>query len=52
MSYWFEPKKEDISLSDDGKDLHIWLEQDNSGSVYASVKVEDVRAVLALLSGE
>lgn len=39
MSLWYEPKKEDIDFSDDGKDMHIWLCSDDCGNVYASVDV-------------
>ncbi len=46
MSFWYDKEKEDISFSNDGKELHIYLDSDNNGAIYASVKVEDVRKSL------
>lgn len=40
MSYWYQPKKEDLDYSLDGEDLHIYLYNDDSGAVYASVNLE------------
>ena len=38
MSTWIIPEKEDIDLSDDEKELHIYIESDNSGARYISVE--------------
>ena len=42
MSKWFEPKLEDMSLSDDGKELQVRFDSDYNGNVWISLKVEDV----------
>jgi len=47
MSKWFEIKKEDISLSEDKKEIHFWLENDEDGNVYCSAKVEDIKDLLS-----
>jgi hypothetical protein len=46
MSRWFDVKKEDISLSDDGKEIHFWLESDDDGNVYCSAQIKDVLILL------
>lgn len=46
MSEWFDMKKEDISMSNEKDELYIWLEQDNNGNRYVSVKMEDLLAFL------
>lgn len=48
MSEWneFNPKKDDISFSDDGKEMHIWFESNYNGNVYLSLNVEDVKEAL------
>ena len=38
MSTWIIPEKEDIDLSDDEKEIHIYIESDNSGARYISVE--------------
>lgn len=43
MSYWHEKGKRDISFSDDGKEMHVYLYSDDNGAVYVSVLVSDVR---------
>ncbi len=42
MSIWYDLKQDDIDLSDDYKEIHLFLYQDNMGCVYASVKVKDI----------
>jgi hypothetical protein len=42
MSNWIEPKKEDIDLSDDKKEIHIYLFNDDFGANYVSIKVKDI----------
>lgn len=43
MSMWYEPKGEDISYSDDGKELHAYLFSDDFGAVYVSFDVKDLK---------
>lgn len=47
MSHWHEPRKEDIDLTTDGTELHVYLHDDSSGAVYVSLKVQDVREILS-----
>lgn len=42
MSYWYEPKKEDISFSEDKEEMHVYIDQDSGGSIYVSLKLDDV----------
>lgn len=46
MSYWYEPKKKDIDITEEGDEIHIYLGSDESGNIYASVKTEDIRELL------
>jgi len=46
MSHWYNVPKEDMSLSDEKDELHLWLYSDKLGSIYASVKVEDVLSLI------
>ncbi len=46
MSYWHEPKLDDLSLSSDGTELHAYIGDDESGAIYASIKIEDIKKVL------
>lgn len=47
MSYWYEPKIEDIDFSDDGTEMHVYLDSDDSGNRYVSLKVADIKKALA-----
>ena len=51
MSEWneFKPNKDDISFSDDGKDMHIYFESNYNGAVYLEIKVEDIKSALKKL---
>ena len=51
MSEWneFNPKKDDISFSDDGKEMHIYFESNYNGAVYLSLEVKDVLEALEKL---
>ncbi len=49
MSEWITPKKEDIDLSYDGKELHIWFESDDFGNRYVSLEGETLEYVKDLL---
>jgi hypothetical protein len=42
MSRWYEPNKEDIDFADDEKEMHVYLDSDESGAIYVSLKVDDV----------
>ena len=46
MSYWYQPKKEDLDITEDGDELHIWLDSDNGGNIYAVLKVKDIKKLL------
>lgn len=46
MSRWFEAKPKDLSLSTDGKELHIYLESDDSGAIYSSISLEVLQTLL------
>ena len=46
MSVWYDPKKEDLSLSKDMAELHAYLYSDEFGAVYASLKVDDIKDIL------
>lgn len=46
MSYWHEPKPKDWDVSDDGKDMHIYLESDDSGNIYVSLKIAELKEFL------
>jgi hypothetical protein len=48
MSYWYDKKKEDLSISSDGKELDIYIGTEGDlpypdcGNIYVSVPIEDV----------
>ncbi len=44
MSFWYSPKKEDIEI--DGDEVNIWLGSDESGNIYATVKIKDLEDIL------
>lgn len=46
MSYWYEPTKEDIDLTEDGEELHVHIGNDDAGAIYVSLKVEDIKQIL------
>lgn len=52
MSEWITPEKEDIDLSLDGKELHIYIESDNSGARYISVEGEAFEHLKELLKNK
>ncbi len=43
MSYWFDANKKDISMSDEGDEIHILFKNDREGNWYVSVKTDDIR---------
>ena len=45
MSTWFQATKEDLDL--DGDEINIYVRQDYSGAIYVTVKIEDIKALLA-----
>ena len=48
MSQWYEPQKEDMNLSDDGKELQVCFDSDYQGNIWISLKVEDILEELGL----
>lgn len=46
MSYWYEVKKEDIDITEDGQEIHIYLGSDESGNIYVSLKSKDIKELL------
>ena len=43
MSTWYEPKKEEMDITEDGKELHVCFDSDYSGAIWISLKVADVK---------
>ena len=43
MSKWHDMLKGDITFSDDGEEMHIYIESDYNGAIYVSVKTKDVK---------
>lgn len=41
MSYWYQPKRKDLEL--DGDEINIYLGDDDSGAIWAAVKVKDIK---------
>ena len=48
MSFWYQPKRKDMEI--DGDEINIYLGSDNSGNIYAGVKIEDIRDLLQELT--
>lgn len=46
MSYWYEPTIEDIDFSDDKEEMHVYLDSDEFGNNYCSLKVKDIIEIL------
>ena len=46
MSKWYKTKKEDISLSDDGEEINVYIDSDEFGSIYTEIKVKDIKELL------
>lgn len=46
MSTWYEPKLEDLDVSNDSDELDVFLYQDYSGAVYCSLKIPDIKTML------
>ena len=47
MSKWFEiTDKEELSMSDDGTEIHICFDDDYSGAIYVSVPTEMIKELL------
>ena len=46
MSFWYEPKKEDIDFSDDFTEIHIAIGNEFEESTYTSVKTQDIIELL------
>ena len=45
MSEWYKAKQEDLDISLDGKDLHIFIKNNDFGNVYVEVEIKDIFAV-------
>ena len=44
MSNWIEPKRKDLSISDDGNEIEIYIGYfDYGGANYVTVKLKDIR---------
>lgn len=47
MSKWYDvTDKEDISLSEDGTEIHICFDDDYMGAIYVSVPTEMIKNLL------
>ena len=46
MSQWKGIKPEDIELSDDKKEIEIYIGSDDFGSNYVTILVEDIKKLL------
>lgn len=46
MSKWYEPKPEDIDITEDGKELHAWIDSDDFGNIYVSLKVSELKRLI------
>lgn len=44
MSKWYEPKLKDITIEED--ELHAWIDSDDSGNIYVSFKIEDIKNLI------
>ena len=42
MSYWIDIQENDISLSENKEEIHIWYKSDCNGNCYISVKTKDM----------
>lgn len=51
MSEWYEPKKEDIDIVEDQKEVHIFVKQNDFGSVYTSLTFEQIEAIYKEIKG-
>ena len=47
MSKWYEPKKEDIDITEDGNEIHIYLDSDDAGAIRCSIKTKDIQEILS-----
>ncbi len=45
MSTWHERTKKDISISDDGTEVYIYVDSDDFGAIWVSLPLEDVRSI-------
>jgi hypothetical protein len=52
MKFWTDLEKDDIDLSDDGKEIHISYQSNNQGNWYVSVKTQDIRDLLKTLDSK
>lgn len=45
MSFWYQPHIKDITVN--GDDLDIYVDSDDFGAIYVTLKIKDVKEVLA-----
>ena len=45
MSVWYEPKPEDIEVN--GDELDIYVTNDESGAIYVSVKIKELKKIIS-----
>lgn len=46
MSEWHPAKKEDVELSEDGKEIYVCVTHNHNGNVWSHIPIEIIRAVL------
>jgi hypothetical protein len=46
MSQWIDIKKENLALDDNGKEINVWFESDDSGNRYVILKIDDIKDLL------
>ena len=51
MSLWHEATKEDLSIDEESKELHICFDSNYSGAIYVSIPLEDVKDFLKEVEG-
>ena len=50
MSEWITPKIEDIDITEDGKEVHIYFESNDFGARYISIEGEALETLKKMLS--
>lgn len=52
MSLRYEPKLEDIDISEDKKSLQIIVGDNYNGNIWVEIKIEDIKKVLEKLESQ
>jgi len=47
MSEWIEVKNIDIDIDEKEDMMNVWVKQDDFGAVYAQIKLQDIRDMIA-----